>query len=263
MAALTVGDFASLPKLFKDALTFDSATKFVEKIGQARLDAIKAPKPASERDVSAIEVARQVEQQAEVKTAVADTQTAVETATDRAKAAANDRIASLKDEIDVLRMGERAARAMHAARDGATSDQVKQIQQLELQKQKLAEHQDLLKKGQQLREKMASPMDQLKSQVSELTQMLKAGAIDRKTFDMSAMDAAKRLLPTKDAKETMTPQVSAFERGTVEAFNAARKNAENSREARAAEKKQDETNQLLRQLIAITRGTPRVGIVGG
>lgn len=245
----------------ESAFRFDTADKMLAKVKAARDAAQKAAKQPAMGDVDLALFEQQQDAQKKAGEAATAASNAQKAAADRAQESIRNRIGSLQDEVDVLRLGEQAARAMQLARDGADSTQIAQIQRLEQQKKAINDQNDLLKKGEGLKAQFSSPMDKLKTEVLDLQKLLDAKAIDRKTFDAAAMDAAKKL-PQKDGpKAPLT--IAAFERGSVEQYSASRKIDADRQQLKNEESFQRQQLSTLAAILQALKGGQKIGIVGG
>ncbi len=268
-ASIASGDFQNIGKIISQTLDFSSADRFLKGVQDARraaaIEANVKP-PATEADLSAIEARKQMlTQQGTLQQANQDAATRAaneqQAAYQRLQDSINGRIRSLREEVEVLRFGAAAARDMQLAREGANPAQRQAIAVLEQQKQSLERWQAMTEDAKQIREKFAPPIDQLKAELAKLEQMRQAGQLDPRTFELAATDAAKRLLPSKQP-QSAPPSIGAFQRGSVEAFSAARRNSLNSSEGRT-EKLQGESVAVLRAILSQLRAGPQVRVVGG
>jgi hypothetical protein len=253
-------NWSEVGKDIEAAFTFDTAGKMVAKVQAARDAAKSAAKQPSTGDVDLALIDQQQEASKKAADAAKSAADATAAAAERAQDAIKNRIGSLQEEVDVLRMGEQAARAMHLARDGANAGQIAQIQQLESQKKAINDQNELMKKGSQLKDQFASPMDKLKAEVLDLRKLLASGSIDQKTFDLAAMDAAKKL-PQPEAPKA-PPTIAALQRGSVEQYSESRRIDNERQQAKNAESIQRQHLAKLDAILRALTGSSRIGIVG-
>lgn len=254
------GDWQKIGDDIRSAFDFSTGEKWVAKVQAARDAATAAAAKPMTGEVDILAIERENEARKKAASEAEQLQRAQVDAAKRQQDAINSRIQSLKDEVNVLRLGETAARAMQLAREGASSNQIAEIQSLEQQKKAMQDYQEMLRKGADLKEQFASPMDKLRDQVAELKQLRDAGAIDAKTFNLATLDAAKKNLKIEAPKPP--PAVAALQRGSVEAFSAIRQAEKDAQAQKTQEALSRQQIGILERILAQLSGTGQLATVG-
>lgn len=139
-----------------------------------------------------------------------ETQATTAAAVDNSKAI-NDRIAALRDETNELRLGANAFDLLKLKQQGATTEQLKQVQMLQAQRDAIkaktkadedakAKAKELADRGKQLAEEVRSPFQVFQAKIKELDTLLAAGSISSQTYRLQKDRAANDFQgPMRDA----------------------------------------------------------------
>jgi len=119
---------------------------------------------------------------------------------------------------------------------------------------------DMRKRGQQIRESMATPFEKAQKKLADLAHLFKVGAIDAQTFGRATAAAQKELFAATAIKpteaEAMRPAIAAAQKGTMAGFAAVLRGKEAARAAMEQRKRLlKEAERRRRLLEQIERNT--------